>query len=74
MPICGHDISIEEPDRFNRIVGDFLARSNSGRCATRALERLHPWHAYYKQRQGNVRGLLTRPESDQLAPPSALNC
>ncbi len=35
MPNCGHGINIEEPDRFNRIVGDFLARANSGRWPMR---------------------------------------
>ena len=35
MPNCGHGINIEEPDRFNRIVGDFLARADSGRWPMR---------------------------------------
>ena len=36
MPNCGHGINIEEPDRFNLIVGDFLpARADSGRWPMR---------------------------------------
>jgi pimeloyl-ACP methyl ester carboxylesterase len=35
MPNCGHGISIEEPDRFNQIVGDFLARADSRRWPMR---------------------------------------
>ena len=48
MPNCGHGINIEEPDRFNRIVGRFsgprrfrpLADARPAR-----YERLHPRHA-----------------------------
>ena len=35
MPNCGHAINIEEPDEYNRIVGDFLAQAESGRWPTR---------------------------------------
>jgi pimeloyl-ACP methyl ester carboxylesterase len=35
MPNCGHAINLEDPDRFNRIVGDFLAQVGSGRWPTR---------------------------------------
>lgn len=35
MPNCGHTINIEEPDEFNRIVGDFLAQVDSGRWPMR---------------------------------------
>jgi pimeloyl-ACP methyl ester carboxylesterase len=31
MPNCGHAINIEEPEEYNRIVGDFLAQVDSGR-------------------------------------------
>jgi pimeloyl-ACP methyl ester carboxylesterase len=31
MPNCGHTINIEEPDRFNSIVMDFLAQVDAGR-------------------------------------------
>jgi pimeloyl-ACP methyl ester carboxylesterase len=31
MPNCGHAINIEEPEQYNRIVGDFLAQVDSGR-------------------------------------------
>ena len=31
MPNCGHGINLEDPDQFNRIVGDFLAQVDSGR-------------------------------------------
>jgi pimeloyl-ACP methyl ester carboxylesterase len=35
MPNCGHTINIEDPDQFNRIVGDFLLHVESGRWPTR---------------------------------------
>ncbi len=35
MPNCGHAINIEDPDQFNRIVGDFLAHVDSGRWPMR---------------------------------------
>jgi pimeloyl-ACP methyl ester carboxylesterase len=35
MPNCGHAINLEDPDTFNRIVGDFLAQVDSGRWPTR---------------------------------------
>jgi pimeloyl-ACP methyl ester carboxylesterase len=35
MPNCGHAINIEEPDEYNRIVGDFLAQVDSGRWPMR---------------------------------------
>jgi pimeloyl-ACP methyl ester carboxylesterase len=35
MPNCGHTINIEDPDQFNRIVGDFLLHVDSGRWPTR---------------------------------------
>ena len=35
MPNCGHTINLEEPDRFNRIVGDFLAQADAGRWPAR---------------------------------------
>jgi pimeloyl-ACP methyl ester carboxylesterase len=35
MPNCGHAINIEDPDQFNRIVGDFLAQVDAGRWPTR---------------------------------------
>src|SRR3954464_1715857 len=35
MPNCGHAINIEEPDEYNRIVGDFLAQAESGRWPMR---------------------------------------
>lgn len=35
MPNCGHTINLEDPDGFNRIVGDFLAQVESGRWPTR---------------------------------------
>ena len=31
MPNCGHGINLEDPDLFNRIVGDFLAQVDAGR-------------------------------------------
>jgi pimeloyl-ACP methyl ester carboxylesterase len=35
MPNCGHTINLEEPDRFNAIVGEFLAQVDSGRWPCR---------------------------------------
>jgi hypothetical protein len=35
MPNCGHTINLEDPDAFNRIVGDFLAQVDSGRWPER---------------------------------------
>ena len=35
MPNCGHAINLEDPDQFNRIVGDFLAQVDSGRWPQR---------------------------------------
>lgn len=35
IPNSGHGINLEEPERFNRIVGDFLAEVTSGRWPTR---------------------------------------
>lgn len=35
IPNSGHAINIEEPDEYNRIVGDFLALVDSGRWPTR---------------------------------------
>ena len=35
MPNCGHGINTEDPDQFNRIVGDFLAQVDAGRWPTR---------------------------------------
>ncbi len=35
MPNCGHAINIENPDQFNRLVGDFLANADSGRWPMR---------------------------------------
>ncbi len=35
MPNCGHGLNVEDPDQFNRIVGDFLVLANSGRWPMR---------------------------------------
>ena len=35
MPNCGHAINLEEPDQYNRIVGDFLGVVDSGRWPQR---------------------------------------
>ncbi|UDQ90246.1 alpha/beta hydrolase [Xanthobacter autotrophicus] len=35
MPNCGHAINIEEPEEYNRIVGEFLAQVESGRWPMR---------------------------------------
>ena len=35
IPNSGHAINVEEPDEYNRIVGDFLAQVDSGRWPMR---------------------------------------
>jgi pimeloyl-ACP methyl ester carboxylesterase len=35
MANCGHTINLEEPDQFNRIMGEFLAQVDSGRWPKR---------------------------------------
>ena len=35
MPNCGHAINIEDPDEFNRLVGNFLAQVDAGRWPMR---------------------------------------
>jgi pimeloyl-ACP methyl ester carboxylesterase len=35
MPNCGHTINIEDPDQFNRIVGEFLVQVDAGRWPKR---------------------------------------
>ncbi len=35
MPNCGHTINIEDPDQFNRLVGDFLSQVDAGRWPNR---------------------------------------
>ncbi len=35
MPNCGHGINLEDPDGFNRIVGEFLAQVDAGRWPMR---------------------------------------
>jgi len=35
MPNCGHTINLEDPDLFNRIVGDFIVQVEAGRWPTR---------------------------------------
>ncbi len=35
MPNCGHGINLEDPDGFNRIVGDFIAQVDAGRWPMR---------------------------------------
>jgi pimeloyl-ACP methyl ester carboxylesterase len=35
LPNCGHAINLEEPDEFNRLVGDFIAQVESGRWPMR---------------------------------------
>jgi len=42
MPNCGHGINVEEPGRFNAIVGDFLAQVESGRWPTRDPRAVTP--------------------------------
>ena len=35
MPSCGHTINLEDPDQFNRIVGEFLVQVDCGRWPSR---------------------------------------
>ncbi|WP_298308262.1 alpha/beta hydrolase [Reyranella sp.] len=35
MPNCGHTINLEDPDEFNRIVGDFIVQVEAGRWPKR---------------------------------------
>ena len=35
MPNCGHAINIEDPDQFNRLVGDFIVQVDAGRWPKR---------------------------------------
>jgi hypothetical protein len=35
VPNTGHAVNLEEPDDFNRIVGDFLSKVDSGRWPMR---------------------------------------
>jgi pimeloyl-ACP methyl ester carboxylesterase len=35
MPNCGHTINIEDPDQFNRLVGDFIVQVDCGRWPAR---------------------------------------
>lgn len=35
MPNCGHTINLEDPDQFNRLVGDFIVQVDAGRWPMR---------------------------------------
>jgi pimeloyl-ACP methyl ester carboxylesterase len=35
MPNCGHTINLEDPDQFNRLVGDFITQVDAGRWPKR---------------------------------------
>ena len=35
LPKSGHAVNLEEPDLFNAVVGDFLARVEAGRWLSR---------------------------------------
>jgi pimeloyl-ACP methyl ester carboxylesterase len=35
MPNCGHTINIEDPDQFNRLLGDFIVQVDAGRWPKR---------------------------------------
>ena len=35
MPNCGHTINLEDPDQFNRLVGDFIVQVDAGRWPVR---------------------------------------
>jgi pimeloyl-ACP methyl ester carboxylesterase len=40
MPKCGHTINLEDPDAFNRIVGDFLTAVEAGKWGARNPDSL----------------------------------
>ncbi len=42
VPATGHAVNVEEPDLFNRIVGEFLAQVDSGRWRMRDPRTLDP--------------------------------
>jgi 3-oxoadipate enol-lactonase len=42
LPKTGHVVNLEEPDLFNRLVGDFLARVDAGRWPPRDARTIHP--------------------------------
>ena len=35
MPNCGHTINLEDPDQFNRLVGEFIVQVETGRWPRR---------------------------------------
>jgi 3-oxoadipate enol-lactonase len=42
FPKTGHLVNLEEPDLFNRVVGDFLVRVDAGRWPPRDPRSIHP--------------------------------
>ncbi len=42
MPNCGHTINIEDPDQFNRLVGDFIVQVEAGRWPKRDPRAVSP--------------------------------
>lgn len=42
FPKTGHLVNLEEPDLFNRVVGDFLTRVDAGRWPPRDSRTIHP--------------------------------
>jgi 3-oxoadipate enol-lactonase len=42
FPKTGHLVNLEEPDLFNRVVGDFLTRVDAGRWPPRDPRSIHP--------------------------------
>ncbi len=42
LPKTGHVVNLEEPDLFNQVVGDFLARVDAGRWPPRDPRSIHP--------------------------------
>ncbi len=42
MPNCGHAINIENPDEFNRLVGDFIAQVDAGCWPNRDARAIAP--------------------------------
>ncbi len=42
FPKTGHVVNLEEPDLFNQVVGDFLARVDAGHWGTRDPRSIAP--------------------------------
>ena len=65
FPKTGHVVNLEEPDLFNQVVGDFLARVDAGRWPPRDPRSIAPapippawnrsWPTYLRQAKSERR-------------------